>query len=209
MPQQEDPESQFFWGRSWIFRDLAAQLLPASLPCNSSSSVEAAGANRRGVIISGATGSGKTNLALQLVEYSCFGRSRIPIASAASRTECIYENPYASSSGESIYGRTHTPVPPAAEIIQSLAAKVVAYHFCQAENSSTCLVADFVHSIAAQLCQAPQLVAYRQLLLSDPHLQSLLSLKECVANPHSAFVNGILEPLSGLKRSGEEVTFFN
>jgi hypothetical protein len=59
--------------------------------------------------------------------------------------------------------------------------------------------------MAAQLCQAPQLVAYRQLLLSDPHLQSLLSLKECVANPHSAFVNGILEPLSALKRSGEEV----
>jgi len=63
--------------------------------------------------------------------------------------------------------------------------------------------------MAAQLCQAPQLVAYRQLLLSDPHLQSLLSLKECVANPHSAFVNGILEPLSALKRSGEEVRFIN
>ena len=75
----------------------------------------------------------------------------------------------------------------------------------QADNSSTCLVPDFVHSIAAQLCQAPELVAYRQLLLSDPHLQALLSLKECVANPHSAFVNGILEPLSALKRSGEEV----
>ena len=75
----------------------------------------------------------------------------------------------------------------------------------QAENSSTCLVADFVHSMAAQLCQAPQLVAYRQLLLSDPHLQALLSLNECVANPHSAFVNGILEPLAALKRSGEEV----
>ena len=75
----------------------------------------------------------------------------------------------------------------------------------QADNSSTCLVPDFVHSIAAQLCQAPQLVAFRQLLLSDPHLQSLLSLKECIANPHSSFVNGILEPLSSLKRSGEEV----
>jgi hypothetical protein len=48
-------------------------------------------------------------------------------------------------------------------------------------------------------------VAFRQLLLSDPHLQSLLSLKECIANPHSSFVNGILEPLSSLKRSGEEV----
>lgn len=65
---------------------------------------------------------------------------------------------------------------------------------------------DFVHSLAAQLCQAPQLVAYRQLLLSDPHLQAVLSLKECIANPHVAFVTGILEPLSSLKRAGEEVS---
>lgn len=204
VPQQESAESQFFWGRSWIFRDMASQLLPAS---SSGQQSETAGANRRGVIISGATGSGKTCVALQLVEYSCFGRSRIPIASAANRVECIYENPYSSTSGESVYGRSHTPLPPAAETIQALATRVVAYHFCQADNSSTCLVADFVHSIAAQLCQAPQLVAFRQLLLSDPHLQSLLSLKECVANPHSSFVNGILEPLSSLKRSGEEGGF--
>lgn len=76
-------------------------------------------------------------------------------------------------------------------------------HLFQAENSGTCLVPDFVHSLAAQLCQAPQLIGYRQLLLSHPHLQALLSLKECVANPHEAFVNGILEPLTSLKRSEE------
>lgn len=136
VPQQEDAESQFFWGRSWIFRDLATHLLPSTMSNSSSGSMEGSGnTNRRGVIISGATGSGKTNVALQLVEYSCFGRSRIPIASVATnRTECIYENPYATSSGESIYGRTHTPLPPAAETIQSLAARVVAYHFCQVKT---------------------------------------------------------------------------
>lgn len=138
VPQQEDPESQFFWGRSWIFRDIATHLLPSTSPstttASSNNQMEAASASRRGVIISGATGSGKTCVALQLVEYSCFGRSRIPIASAPSRAECIYENPYASSSGESIYGRTHTPVPPAAETIQSLATRVVAYHFCQVSS---------------------------------------------------------------------------
>lgn len=132
VPQQENIESQFFWGRSWIFRDMASHLLP---PTSSSPSggqpMEMSGSNRRGVILSGATGSGKTCVALQLVEYSCFGRSRIPIASAPTRAECIYENPYSSTSGESIYGRTHTPVPPAAETIQSLATRVVAYHFCQ------------------------------------------------------------------------------
>ena len=131
VPQQEDPESQFFWGRSWIFRDIASHLLPTTSPSTVTSTSNGEVASRRGVIISGATGSGKTCVALQLVEYSCFGRSRIPIASAPNRAECIYENLYASSSGESIYGRTHTPVPPAAETIQSLATRVVAYHFCQ------------------------------------------------------------------------------
>lgn len=135
VPQQENIEAQFFWGRSWIFRDMASHLLPTTSSSSSNGQqIEIAGSNRRGVIISGATGSGKTCVALQLVEYSCFGRSRIPIASAPSRAECIYENPYSSSSGESIYGRTHTPVPPAAETIQSLATRVVAYHFCQVHH---------------------------------------------------------------------------
>nr|NVI77249.1 rolling pebbles [Cucujiformia] len=56
---------------------------------------------------------------------------------------------------------------------------------------------------AAQLCQAPQLVAYRDHLLSEQHLQSVLSLKECVANPDVAFTRGILEPLSSLRRVGK------
>ena len=41
--------------------------------------------------------------------------------------------------------------------LRHLASKVVAYHFCQADNAPTCLVPEFVHSIAAQLSQAPQL----------------------------------------------------
>jgi hypothetical protein len=43
--------------------------------------------------------------------------------------------------------------------------------FLQADNNNTCLVPDFIHSLAAQLCQAPQLLAYRDYLLSEPHLQ--------------------------------------
>nr|NVI77184.1 rolling pebbles [Cucujiformia] len=55
---------------------------------------------------------------------------------------------------------------------------------------------------AAQFCQAPQLVAYRDHLLSEQHLQSVLSLKECIANPDVALVRGILEPLTNLEKSG-------
>nr|NVI77246.1 rolling pebbles [Cucujiformia] len=56
---------------------------------------------------------------------------------------------------------------------------------------------------AAQLCQAPQLLAYREHLLNEQHLQSILSLKECIANPDVAFTRGILEPLASLKRVGK------
>lgn len=52
-------------------------------------------------------------------------------------------------------------------MVRRLGAQLVAYHFCQADNSATCLVPDFVHSVAAQLCQAPQLAAYRDLLRRD------------------------------------------
>ena len=38
---------------------------------------------------------------------------------------------------------------------REVAGQVVAYHFCQADNAPTCQVAEFVHSLAAQLCQAP------------------------------------------------------
>lgn len=89
------------------------------------------------------------------------------------------------------------------ERIKHLASNVVAYHFCQADNNNTCLVPDFIHSLAAQLCQAPQLSAYRDHLLSEQHLQAALSLKECIANPDIAFTRGILEPLASLIRNGK------
>lgn len=87
--------------------------------------------------------------------------------------------------------------------IRNLGSRVVAYHFCQADNNATCLVPEFVHSLAAQLCQAPQLAAYRELLLSEPRYQAILSQKECVLNPSNALVKGILEPLIALHQVGK------
>lgn len=88
------------------------------------------------------------------------------------------------------------------DCLRSLGSQVVGYHFCQADNNVTCLVPEFVHSLAAQLSQAPQLAAYHEMLLQDPHLQHVLSLKECVQNPSSAFIKGILDPLESLKEQG-------
>lgn len=80
------------------------------------------------------------------------------------------------------------------------AFQVVAYHYCQADNTYTCLVPEFVHSIAALLCRAHQLSAYRELLLKEPHLQSMLSLRSCVQDPMAAFRRGVLEPLAILRK---------
>lgn len=76
--------------------------------------------------------------------------------------------------------------------------QVVAYHYCQADNAYTCLVPEFVHNVAALLCRSPHLVAYREQLLREPHLQSILSLRSCVQDPLASFRRGVLEPLDAL-----------
>ena len=92
---------------------------------------------------------------------------------------------------------------PTYDAMKSLAAQVVAYHLCQADNNITCMVPEFVHSIAAYLTQAPQLSPYRDLLLQEPHLQNILSMKECVHDPSRAFIKGIIDPLLELKQMGK------
>jgi len=57
-----------------------------------------------------------------------------------------------------------------------------------------------VHSIAALLCRSSQLTAYKDLLIKEPHLQSMLSLRSCVQDPAAAFKRGVLEPLSNLRK---------
>lgn len=81
-----------------------------------------------------------------------------------------------------------------------LLLQVVAYHYCQADNAYTCLVPEFVHNVAALLCRSPQFVAYREQLLREPHLQSMLSLRSCVQDPMASFRRGILEPLENLHK---------
>ena len=73
-----------------------------------------------------------------------------------------------------------------------LAREVVAYHFCQMDNEPTCIIPYFVHSVAAQMSQTPNLVAYRRLIANDGKLQTVLSMASCLADPHKAFVKGII-----------------
>ena len=71
-----------------------------------------------------------------------------------------------------------------------LAREVVAYHFCQMDNEPTCIIPYFVHSVSAQMSQTPNLVAYRRLIANDGKLQTVLSMANCLADPHKAFVKG-------------------
>ncbi|XP_075222893.1 zinc-RING finger and ankyrin repeat domain-containing protein rolling pebbles isoform X4 [Lycorma delicatula] len=178
--QEPDP---LFVGRHWVIKQLE----------------ECLGGPGAGALITGLPGTGKTALLLQLVEYSCFGRRREPTYKQDLYTCNGKDRPSPQSGSQSIYCQINL----VSERIKHLASHVVAYHFCQADNNSTCLVPDFIHSVAAQLCQAPQLTAYKEHLQNEPHLQVILSMKECIAAPDVAFKHGILEPLCSLRRVGK------
>ncbi|XP_017071008.1 protein TANC2 isoform X4 [Drosophila eugracilis] len=141
------------------------------------------GTETRVVLINGQPGTGKTAFCLQLVEYSCFGRRQ------------MQDDP------DGIYSQLQLGAH--CERMRGLASHMVGYHFCQADANLTCQVPDFVHSLAAQLCQAPQLTAYRDYLLSEPHLQDILSVRECIADAERVMKLAILEPLAQLHRAGK------
>ncbi len=150
----------------------------------------------RGVLVTGAPGTGKTAIILQLVEYSCFGRALEDEENYQGRRDVVTKNEQvrplkpssfqselpttaaaAASGVESIYGQSQASLALSMAAssnpnsLRCLASQVVAYHFCQLDNAPTCLVPEFVHSVAAQMTQAPQLTPYYQLVNSDPNLQ--------------------------------------
>ena len=90
--------------------------------------------------------------------------------------------------------------PPSSPLLSS---SLVAYHFCQADNSPTCLVPEFLQSLAGQLCQAPQLTSYHHLLQTQPDLLAQLTSNNCHVNPGQALRAGILEPLRILYEEGK------
>lgn len=84
-----------------------------------------------------------------------------------------------------------------------MSSQLVAYHFCQLDNTVTCRVPDWIHSTAAQLSQSPLMTAYHQLLSTDHDLRSKLSMTSCQSDPDSAFIAGLIQPLINLKSAGK------
>ncbi|XP_074470601.1 protein TANC1-like [Sebastes fasciatus] len=189
-----------FVGRDWLFTRLE-EVLRKTSSCEG-----------RGAVIVGNAGSGKTAIIWRLVTLSCHGM-RTPQGgpsiphSPSSSPKCgdkqgraASKQPADSQPNQSAAAGTSESTAQRKEAVRCLAAKVVAYHFCQADNTYTCLVPEFVHSVAALLARAPQLGPYRELLVQEPHLQNTLSLRSCVQDPIAAFRKGVLEPIASLRK---------
>nr|XP_055032898.1 protein TANC2 isoform X3 [Misgurnus anguillicaudatus] len=182
-----------FTGRDWLFQEIDAYLRTAHSATN------------RGVVLVGNIGYGKTAIISRLVALSCHGNRMRQIASDSPQASpkhgdgipLTQPQPSHATLGGSCPG-TPEMKRRQEEAMRRLASQVVAYHYCQADNAYTCLVPEFVHNVAALLCRSPQLAAYRELLLKEPHIQSMLSLRACVQDPPTAFRRGVLEPLDAL-----------
>uniref|UniRef100_A0A8D0HP78 Tetratricopeptide repeat, ankyrin repeat and coiled-coil containing 1 n=1 Tax=Sphenodon punctatus TaxID=8508 RepID=A0A8D0HP78_SPHPU len=194
-----------FVGRDWLFQLIEEKLKNTQLP------------ETRGAVIIGNVGFGKTAIISKLVALSCHGSRMRQIASNSPSSSPMSSDPCQEiplsqllppappTSGTNTIKTLSCPSTPehqnqTCESVKRLASKVVAYHYCQADNTYTCLVPELVHSIAALLCRSPQLTAYRELLIKEPHLQSMLSLRSCVQDPLAAFKRGVLEPLANLRK---------
>uniref|UniRef100_F7BGG4 Protein TANC1 n=1 Tax=Monodelphis domestica TaxID=13616 RepID=F7BGG4_MONDO len=193
-----------FVGRDWLFQLIEENLKNTEL------------AENRGAVVVGNVGFGKTAIISKLVALSCHGSrmrqiaSNSPSSSPKSSDPCQdlpftpLFSPNASTGAPSAVKTPSCPGTPEHQrpvdgALRYLASKVVAYHYCQADNTYTCLVPEFVHSIAALLCRSHPLAAYRDLLIREPQLQSMLSLRSCVQDPVAAFTRGVLEPLANLR----------
>ncbi|XP_029996218.1 protein TANC2-like isoform X3 [Sphaeramia orbicularis] len=191
-----------FTGREWLFQEVDT-CLRSDDPAIS-----------RGVVIVGNMGFGKTAIIARLVALSCHGSRMWPNSAGSNQAAVKHPEGLSFSSnsmgrgeggGEEGGGEGSCPGTPEMrrrqeEALRRLAAQVVSYHFCQADNSHTCLVPEFVHNMAAILSDSPQLSSYRELLHQTPQLQSLLSLRSCIQDPNSALQKGILDPLNSLYR---------
>uniref|UniRef100_A0A672P161 Tetratricopeptide repeat, ankyrin repeat and coiled-coil containing 2 n=1 Tax=Sinocyclocheilus grahami TaxID=75366 RepID=A0A672P161_SINGR len=183
-----------FTGRDWLFQEIDAYLRTAHCATN------------RGVVLVGNIGYGKTAIISRLVALSCHGNRMRQIASDSPQASPKHGDGIPLTQPQPSHGTLGGGSCPGTpemrrrqeEAMRRLASQVVAYHYCQADNAYTCLVPEFVHNVAALLCRSPQLTAYRELLLKEPHIQSMLSLRSCVQDPPTAFRRGVLEPLDAL-----------
>ena len=92
------------------------------------------------------------------------------------------------------------PVPAVARDISS---RVMASHFADVADESSCIVANFVHGVAKQIIQSRCVgLPYKELLRSRVDLARLLSTECCSLDPLRSFAEAILQPLLQLRNQG-------
>ncbi|XP_022099780.1 protein TANC1-like isoform X2 [Acanthaster planci] len=175
-------------GREWLFIDLEHSLIKDTT------------SKLRGVVLLGEVGTGKTTIVAKLVSLSILSQFLVNDSSPEIALSDKNSNP---PNGMNVYSSSSTLTrmrQQSEQALMSLASQIGAFHVCQADNSITCMVPEFVHSMAAQLAHCLQ--PYKELLLTEPQLQALLSMRDCTQNPSEVLFRAILEPLSMLKSQG-------
>ncbi len=86
----------------------------------------------------------------------------------------------------------------------ALNSRLLAYHFCQYQETESLSVAVFIRSIVAQLASSPLISGFKELIETDS-VALWLDPIQCQRYPTTAFENGIIKPLNSIKPPSEPV----
>ena len=79
----------------------------------------------------------------------------------------------------------------------ALRKRLLAYHFCQANDSDSTSVAEFITRLVVQLCDSPLIQGYRETLALD---KSRRALESASRDPDLSFREAVLTPLLGINK---------
>ncbi|XGW15012.1 hypothetical protein V3C99_000915 [Haemonchus contortus] len=131
-------------------------------------------------IIEGRRGSGRTSIVNQLILNSSFYSAK---TSDTIDSGCVPD-------GGTTWNSANY------EWMRAVAARLVAFHICDIQSSSSCSIPEFVCNLGAWLSRSPVLKSYADILNKNEDLESLLDVDKCLK--HDAlyvFRKAIAEPL--------------
>ncbi|XP_046331590.1 ankyrin repeat domain-containing protein 50-like isoform X1 [Haliotis rufescens] len=79
----------------------------------------------------------------------------------------------------------------------TLNKRLLAYHFCQANDIETLSLVNFIRNLVDQLSKSDLLIGYRE-KIQEPSIQRLLEPSECERDPDEAFKQAVLHPLCAI-----------
>ncbi|EYC21875.1 hypothetical protein Y032_0018g3578 [Ancylostoma ceylanicum] len=139
-------------------------------------------------IVEGCRGSGKSSIINQLILNSSF---------YSSKTSDTIDSGCVPDDGTMYNSRNY-------EWMRAVATRLVAFHICNIQSSSSCSIPEFVCNLGAWLSRSPILKSYAEILTKNEEKESLLKLEECIK--HDAlhvFCTSIAEPLLQLNCSDQ------